>query len=102
MPRPFIPVPNTASVELLYQIPSAIGENIFHVRKATPYSAADLVALRNLVNTWDSASWASRRSNSVTLFRIISKALDSLGAPFDDYALPTPRAGGTISGPAPN
>lgn len=102
MSRPFIPVPNTASVELLYQLPITIAENIFHVRKATPYSAADLVALRTLVNSWDSVSWSSRRITSVTLFRIICKALDSLGSPLEDYTLPTPRPGGTVSGPMPN
>lgn len=102
MSRPFIPVANAASVELIYQLPSAVGENIFHVRKGSPYSAADLVALRTLINNWDSATWASRRVQSVTLFRIVIKALDSLGSPMEDYALPTPRPGGTVSAPMPN
>lgn len=102
MSRPFIPVPNTASVELLYQLPVTVAENIFHVRKATPYSAADLVALRTLVDSWDNVSWASRRITTVTLFRIICKALDSLGSPLEDYTLPTPRAGGTVATPVPS
>lgn len=102
MSRPFIPVPNVAQVELVFQISSAIAENIFHVRKSSPYSAADLIALRNLVDNWDSTSYASRRSNTVSLFRIISKALDSLGSPVDDYGLPTPRFGGTAASAVTN
>jgi len=93
MSRPFIPVPNCASVELVIQLNSALAENVLHVSKATPYSAADLVAVRNIVDAWDNSVWKSTRHNAASLFRITSKALDSLGSPYDDYTLPTARLG---------
>jgi hypothetical protein len=92
-PKPFIPAPNCASVELFYSFNAIIAENVFHVSKGSPFSGSDLVALRGVVNAWDSVTWAGSRSANVTIFRIRSKALDTNSSPVDDYYLPTPRAG---------
>lgn len=102
MSRPFIPVLNTASVELIYLANTQTLENIFHVKKGSPYSLADLQALRTIVNNWDAATWATQRSQFCTLQRIRTKALDSLGSPMEDFALPTPRGGAVGAGTLPN
>lgn len=93
MSRPFIPAANCASFELIYTYGGNTVENVMHVHKGSPYSAADLAALRTIVNTWDSTSWVNLRTSGCTLIRIKSKALDSVGSPMEDYYLPTPRVG---------
>lgn len=102
MPRPFIPVVNCASVELIFSWNGEVCENIFHVSKGSPFSAADLVALRSVVNTWDSGNYTAYRSPAAVLTRIRTKALDTASSPMEDYALPTPRAGTQIGTALPN
>lgn len=94
--RPFIPVPNTALVEMVYSYAQQTIENTFHVEKSSPFTAAELRALALVFNAWDSAatnSWQSVRTAGSVLTSIKSRALDSAAAPIDVYILPTPRAG---------
>lgn len=93
MSHGFIPVPNVASVELIYSLNGIVAENQFHVHKGSPYSASDLTALRTTVDTWDSSTGKGLRAVACTLVRIRSKSLESAGAPMEDFALATPRAG---------
>src|SRR4051812_47134912 len=95
MPRPFIPAPNTASVEFIWSINGVVCENQIHVQKGSPYSLADLQAVRAICNTWDSATWAPIRCAASTLSRIRTRALDSATSPVEDFSLATPRIGGT-------
>lgn len=94
MPHPFIPAPNCASVELIYTNAGEVNENVFHVRKGSPFSLSDLQTLRGVVNSWDAATAAGGRASAATLTRIRTKALDTNSSPMEDYYLPTPRAGG--------
>lgn len=89
----FIPVADTASVELIYALNQEIVENVFHVQKGTPYSLSDLQAVRGIVNTWDAAGGATYRGANSFLNRIRTRALDSVGAAFEDYTLPVARQG---------
>lgn len=93
MSRPFIPVVNTASVELIYSMLTETVENVFYVGKSSPYSLADLQAVRAIFDTWHQNYWSQGLSVGVALQRIRSKALDSLGSPFEDYSLATARSG---------
>lgn len=93
MAHAFIPVPDCARVELIYQVNGITAENVFNVHKASPYSLADLQALRGLVNTWDGATWQGFRGTGCTLQRIRTKALDTASSPTEDFFLPTPRPG---------
>jgi hypothetical protein len=102
MPRPFIPAPNCASIELIYAIPQAVAENIIHVQKGSPYSAGDLAALRTLIDNWDNTSWKTTRHAAASLSRIRTKALDSVGSAIEDYALPVPRVGTSGAASLPN
>lgn len=93
MSRPFIPAPNCASIELIYSNVGETNENVLHVQKGSPYSLADLSALRALVNTWDLSTWSNWRSSNASLYRIRTKALDTASSPIEDYYLPSPRVG---------
>jgi hypothetical protein len=99
MSHPFIPVPNVASCELIYSHAGEINENQFHVSKASPFSLADLQALRTAANNWDSATGSTGRISSASLTRIRTKALDTNSSPLEDFSLPTPRPG-TLTGVA--
>src|SRR5690349_2998 len=101
MSRPFIPAPRTVSVEMIYQAYSQFMENVFHVQLLAPATLSDLQTLRTTFNNWDSVTHSGHRSSGVTLQRIRTKALDSQEAPLEDYALPTPRAGGVGTNPMP-
>lgn len=98
MAHPFIPAPNTASVECIWTQANEVSENVFHVYKGSPFSLADLQALRGVVDSWDNTSYKALRVNVNSLLRIRTRALDSTSSPTEDYFLPTPRAG-TASAP---
>lgn len=100
MTHGFIPVPNVASVELIYTYGGIVCENVFNVQKGSNYSASDLVALRGVVDTWDNSSWKTYRTSGCLLARIRTRARNAADAPYEDYALPTPRAGTTTGGVA--
>jgi hypothetical protein len=93
MSRPFIPVANCASVELIYSLNPVTYENVLHVKKASPYTLADLQAVRAIVVSWDSATGKTIRTAGSTMVRVRTKALDTLGSPFEDYSVPSPVTG---------
>lgn len=95
--RPFIPAPNTASIEMIYSLSTEVYENVFHVYKSTPFSLADLQALRAVMDSYDNTSGKNLRNTAAFLTRIRTRALDTPASPLEDYYLPTPR-GGTLSG----
>lgn len=93
MPHAFIPAPNCASVEVIFLANGETIENVFHVQKGSPYTAANLIALRTIVDNWHLASYRNNQGTGSSLVRIRSKALDSTGSPMEDYALPASRPG---------
>ena len=99
MSHPFIPAPNTASVEFIYQNASEYNENVIHVQKGSPFTFAQLQALRGVCDAWDNATGFNYRHVTAQLVRIRTKALDSNTSPIEDYFLPVPR-GGAVGGNA--
>lgn len=97
MAHPFVPVPNTARIELIYLYNGVTMENVINVNKGSPYTLAQLQAVRTIVNNWDAASWQGSRSNNAYLVRIRTKALDTASSPTEDFYLPAARPG-TING----
>lgn len=100
--RPFIPVPNTVSVELIYTLGGVVAENVIHIQKGAPYTTAEIQSLRALMIAWFTNPYRNYVSNQVLLTRVRIKALDSGAAPMEDYALPTPIPGGGATGALPN
>jgi hypothetical protein len=86
-------------VEFIYSNAGETNENVIHVYKGSPFTLAQLQALRAVCNTWDSTDNLSMRCSAATLTRIRTKALDTNSSPTEDFTLPTPRAG-TGSGAA--
>ena len=97
MSRPFIPIPNTASVELIYSLFGDVVENCFSVSSNTPFSFAALQDIRAQFDSWHAASFVGCLCADTVLQRIRTRALDSSAGATEDYHLPIPR-GGTIGG----
>lgn len=96
--RPFIPVPNTVSIELFQTAYNQVLENYVWVRKDTPFTAADISSLRAAVVSWSVANWRLTQPPWISLNRIRTKAWDSASAPMEDYSLPTPSVGNNSGG----
>lgn len=89
----FIPATNCARVEVIYNYAGETCENTFWVQKSSPYTLAQLQAVRGIVDTWDSTTWKQARAIGATLNRIRTRGWTTDSDPTEDYALPTPRAG---------
>ena len=101
MSHPFIPTPNTALVELVYNAGNVIVENTFHVQKGSPYTLADLTALAGTFDAWDSTgttAWKTTRIAQVSLIYIRTRALDTSSSPVYTYTVPAGGRLGTITG----
>src|SRR5689334_18615229 len=94
MSTPFIPIPNTAQVELIFSLASDVLENTFHVSSNTPFTSTTIVELRTVFDNYHNSTMRGALCNDVILQRIRTRALDSASSPVEDYHLPTPRAGG--------
>lgn len=97
MSHPFIPIPNTASVEMIYSLYSDVVENCFSVSSNTPFTLTLLQELRAVFDTWHATSFVGDLASDTVLQRIRTRALDSPSSPTEDYHLPVPR-GGSIGG----
>lgn len=87
MAHPFIPVPNCASVELIYSFNGVTCENQIHVQKGSPYTLAQLSALRVIVVNWFNTTGKALSVSQVGLTRVRSRALDSVGSPVEDFTV---------------
>lgn len=94
MPRPFIPVSHAASFDFVYLAGSYYMVNRLHLVKSTDYSLADLQSAREVLVNWATSYWSQCFSRSVSIIRVRSKALDKQNAPFEDYTVNPPIAGG--------
>lgn len=104
MAHPFIPVANTALVEMVYTFGGQIIENTFHVQKGTPFTALQLQGLTTVFDTWDSTganAFKGFRPIGCILQAIKTRALDTAASPVYIYTLPLPRAGGQNALPMP-
>lgn len=75
--HPFIPVPNTARVRLVYTQFGQTLENVFNFERAGPFSSADLLALNASILTEWTVNIMPEVTVDATLVLIESTALDS-------------------------
>lgn len=102
MSHPFIPIPNTAEVELIFTYLADVVENTFHVSSNVPFDAAGVVALRTAFDNWHNTQYKNGLIATCVLQRIRTRALDTNSSPMEDYHLPTPRGGAIGSGALPS
>lgn len=99
--RPFIPAPNTVSVEFMFILAnSSLAENVIHIEKGAPYTLAQIQTLRtNIGSYWDS-NLKNMYLDNIQFNRIRIKALDTNIAPMEDYTWSPVKIGGRSAGGA--
>ena len=83
---PFVPVPSTAMVELLYRQDSQRLENTLYFRQADDYDTAELTTLATEVIAWATANLLPLVSNQVTVVGVKATSLESETAPAVEVA----------------
>jgi len=101
MSRPFIPVANTALVEMVYTCAGQYIENTFHVQKGSPWTASDLSNLVAAFEYWDSSTlyanrWVIRRGNGSVLVQYKTKDLTTSSGDVYIYTIPAGGRAGAI------
>lgn len=74
-PRPFIPAPLTAQVEMRYLQGGEPVENVYHVKGTSEWTATTLGALATAFENWEVAHAQSRRHSTTTLLSVKAIAL---------------------------
>lgn len=67
MPNPFIPLPDTAQVQMIYTSANEPCENVYYVQGATGWDIAGLTALVTYFAAWESGTAHTMRSDNVIL-----------------------------------
>lgn len=93
--RPFIPAPNTVSVEVFGSYRGAVIESVFHVLKGSPFTLSQVQGLRGVFVTWINTYWKLCFVSAFLITRVRIKALDSDSAPMEDYPI-SPVVAGTM------
>lgn len=78
----FQPVPNTASVEMIFGSNGSIVENVFHVEKDAPWTAVELQALAQAFEGWWRTELASTQPPTLALQRTDARDLTTASGAF--------------------
>lgn len=98
---PFVPVPNTARVELRFTQASQQMANVFHVEGSSPLTVANLIAIGEVFSDWY-ATLATNVSNTVTLREIQVADQTSASAPGVIVTSGLPITGAVVGEAMPN
>jgi len=98
----FIPVPNTARFEVIFNSLDQVCENVYHVEKPAPWSAAQLATMAAAIEAWWKAEVAPIVPATVSLVRIDSRDLTEEAAPFDSLNCLTDCEGTLADPQTPN
>lgn len=99
---PFIRVPNTVMVEMVYRWDGQTVENVFHASNAVSYDETDIADLLDVFRLWGINDALPTMSNTVTLVNLIGTDLDSATGPRIEDATGLPVAGSAVSPSMPN
>lgn len=92
----FVPVPLTASVELIYEVMGQRCENVFHAKAGIAWSESSLTDLAETFKDWFIADGKGIMSSNTALSKIVCKDLASKSGPAIEYQTGLPISG-TIS-----
>ncbi len=100
---PFVPVPNVAQIDVVYNWDGQIVENVLHYKKATGTpSESDLIAITDAISSYFQDHLVPLMSSTLTLLRVVGKLLDIADGLFYVSTAGLPVAGGGGSAPLPN
>lgn len=98
----FIPVPNTAMVELFYTQDNQQMENTLYVQRGDPYDISELTVVAQAIIDWWVATIKPLTSNTVSLRAVKATSLESVSAPAVELPPATPQTGTNTSPAMPN
>lgn len=99
----FIPVENTALVELVYSLPQGqIGENTFHVNNTDAFTPASLQTLASAFTAWYTGHWNALVSGTTSLTKVRCTDLTTQFAPGVEYTTGLPVNGNLTGNGLPN
>ena len=82
---PFIPVPNVASFELIFEVLGQKCENVMYCEGLGSWDQAELTAVCEAIVDWAEAYWAPQAHEDVVLSKIVAKNLTSSTGPAIEY-----------------
>lgn len=94
---PFVPVANTAQINMCFRIFEQETQNVFHVRGPAPFDATSLAEACVAFQTWWVEDYANNSSTALSLVKIIARSLESQTAPAIEYTAALPDAGADTS-----
>lgn len=98
----FVPSPGKVQVEMVYTSSGQPCENVYHVDMGTTPTPAQMLALTNVFDTWDSTFNITARHTQTFLQKIVCRDLTSQGAPAVENDISPTRAGTGTGPPLPN
>lgn len=95
--HPFIPAENTVKVEMVYNTPGGIAENILYFQDATSWDASDVGVLAGEIKAWWEDTIKPFQSSGVSLAKVRAQDISVEDGNFYEYTagLPEAAAGGT-------
>lgn len=100
----YIPVPQAATVELLYRQDGQIVENVlgFRFASVTSQTISDLTGLAAAVKSWWTTNLQPIVHSAVSLYMIRATDISSQSGPVVEYTTGLPAVGATGADPMPN
>lgn len=89
----FVPVPQVAQVEVVFNYANQITENVYHVLGTLAFDASDLAALAGEFETWWKASLRTKHTPNCTLVNIKARAMDDPTSPAIEHGVTVDNAG---------
>ena len=85
MPRPFIPVPNTFKVQLVYSLYNQRCENVLYVKSGAGLTNADADRIEGVFAAWWNNTYRALISSYCSLVLIVIDALDAITGLHREY-----------------
>lgn len=98
---PFIPVPHTASVQMIFTQQGQRVENVFHVRKGAEWTTIQMDDLALVFIDWWNTNIRTHLADGVKLVNVIVTSLESAVAPGIEQTGGLPIASPTTLSPLP-
>lgn len=89
----FIPVPNTASVEAIFDVFGQKVENVYHVSQSSPFTETALAQAASAFVDWYGLHGKTLTGGYCSLAKIVAKDLTSADGPAIEYNTGLPIAG---------
>jgi len=99
---PFIPVPNTVEVEVVYELFGQVVENTLFYEFTTTPSETDVAALLDAIRSVIETEVLPLLSVAIKLVRLVGTLLDAVDSLQVTTVLSTPAVGGVSGGVVPN